>query len=185
MFFEEFAKTFHHVKFFENPSTDGWEIQCWKNGPFSLADFYYNALADFFKNFSRPTLGPKKKLFFLFCSKCLGSKVTAVFVEICQIFFSVFLIFLAPNVKIRKIFFSKIFSSHWDGPPTFNIFCRISYRFCAILQNKTWLVIIGGPSKWSKSPTRPRVFATPRCARRWTKTPYRDIEAAVVYFLSL
>ena len=58
MFFEEFAKTFHHVKFFENPSTDGWEIQCSKNGPFSLADFYKNEFADFFKIFSRPTLGP-------------------------------------------------------------------------------------------------------------------------------
>ena len=54
---------------------------------------------------------PKKNYFFLFCSKCLGSKVTAVFVKIREIFFSVFCIFLAPNVKIRKIFFSKIFRS--------------------------------------------------------------------------
>ena len=58
MFFKEFAKAFHHVKFFENRLTDGWEIQCWKNGPFSLADFYKNEFADFFKIFSRPTLGP-------------------------------------------------------------------------------------------------------------------------------
>ena len=59
MFFEEFAKAFHHVKFFENPSTDGWEIQCWKNGPFTLADFYKNEFADFFKIFCGPALGPK------------------------------------------------------------------------------------------------------------------------------
>ena len=62
--FEEFAKAYHHVKFFENPSTDGWEIQCWKNGPFSLADFLCLALTDFFEIFSRPTLGLKKKLIF-------------------------------------------------------------------------------------------------------------------------
>ena len=64
MFFKEFGKTFYQKIFFENLSKIGWDIDCWKNGPFSLADFYKNEFADFFKNFSRPTLGPKKKLFF-------------------------------------------------------------------------------------------------------------------------
>ena len=72
MFFEEFAKAFHHVlKFWKsvNARLRKYANNFWpKNGPFSLADFYYNELADFFKIFSRRTLGP-----LIFSPKLWGS----------------------------------------------------------------------------------------------------------------
>ena len=63
MFFEEFAKAFHHVlKFWK--SVNGRLRKCanhfWpKNGLFSLADFHYNALADFAQILTEGAQGPQ------------------------------------------------------------------------------------------------------------------------------
>ena len=63
MFFEEFAKAFHPVlKIWK--SVDGRLRKCAnhfgpKNGLFSLADFHYNALADFAQIFTEGAQGPQ------------------------------------------------------------------------------------------------------------------------------
>ena len=112
-----------------------------KKRTFFVSGFLQERICGFFQNFFQTYLGSSNIFNTIFHSpRCNRLEMPSILVQICQIFFSLFWIFLAQNAKIRKIWFSKIFSSHWDGPPTFNIFCPISYRFCAILQNKTWLV---------------------------------------------
>ena len=129
-----------------------------KKRTFFVSGFLLERICGFFQNFFQTYLGSSNIFKTIFHSpRCNRLEMASVLVKICQFFFLVFLIFLAQNAKIRKIWFSKIFSSHWDGWPIYHIFCHISYRFCAILQNKTWLVITNAASKWPKSPTRPRV----------------------------
>ena len=60
----EFCKTFHQKNFCENPSKIGRDIDFWKNGPFTFADFYYFLWGAFAQILTTPTLGPQKKSFF-------------------------------------------------------------------------------------------------------------------------
>ena len=129
-----------------------------KKWTFYVSRFLLERICGFFQNFFQTYLGSSNIFNTIFHSpRCNRLEMPSILVQICQIFFLVFRIFLAQTLKIRKKFFSKIFSSHWDGWPIYHIFCHISYRFGYILKRKNCLVETNAASKWPKSPTRPRV----------------------------
>ena len=105
-----------------------------KKRTFFVSGFLQERICGFFQNFFQTYLGSSNIFNTIFHSpRCNRLEMPSVLVQICQNFFLVFWIFLAQNLKIRKNCFSKIFSSCWDGPPTYYIFCCISYRFGYIL----------------------------------------------------
>ena len=83
-----------------------------KKRTFFVSGFLLEQICGFFQNFFQTYLGSSNIFNTIFYSpRCNRLEMPSVLVQICQIFFLVFCIFLAPNVKIRKKNFSKIFRS--------------------------------------------------------------------------
>ena len=142
-----------------------------KKWTFLFGWFFTEGVGGFFQNFLRMYFGSKIKfLFFFLVLSASISKLQLFSLVWSEIFFHIFGFFWRQTWKSAKIVFLK-FLDLSCAVPRIPPFLPYAFPFLRNPLSKNLNFEIPAASKWPKSPTRPRVFATPRCARLFFKNP--------------